>query len=411
MAWSQPVPVETELQVNSDTEDYVLSVVASSDVAGNFVVVWGSSPTVDYCICFPKLRGQRFDREGRPLGSNFDVSSRGSEAQEEPSICHDAAGNFTVVWADAGADGDGSGIVGRRFDARGVPRGPDFMINSTTLGNQYDPDVACDAAGGFAVAWQDRNGLDGDQWGVFGQLFDRNARPVGGEFQVNTYTTGFQLEPEVASDPSGDFTVVWTSVGQITQPGFIFPYDVFGQRYDHKGQPMGGEFLVNTFTPGFQGFYTKGIAADASGGFVVVWESSGKDGSSTGIFGQRFDGHGDPVDAEFQANTFTPGRQWLANVGGDREGNFLVVWRSNDFRNGFNSPWGQLYGPEGAPVGGEFEVNELTDYGSWISTPSVAADAQGTFVVAWGSYLYDYYTYTRSDRVWVRRFRVPDEDD
>ena len=35
------------------------------------------------------------------------------------------------------------------------------------------------------------------------------ASPNGVEFQVNTYTTDYQIAPSVASDAAGNFVVVW----------------------------------------------------------------------------------------------------------------------------------------------------------------------------------------------------------
>jgi hypothetical protein len=37
---------------------------------------------------------------------------------------------------------------------------------------------------------------------------------AGGEFRVNTYTTGAQADARAAMEPDGDFVVVWTSDGQ-----------------------------------------------------------------------------------------------------------------------------------------------------------------------------------------------------
>jgi len=37
--------------------------------------------------------------------------------------------------------------------------------------------------------------------------------PLGSEFQVNSYTTGGQRLPSVASDAAGHFVVVWQSNG------------------------------------------------------------------------------------------------------------------------------------------------------------------------------------------------------
>ena len=61
------------------------------------------------------------------------------------------------------------------------------------------------------------------------------ATPVGGEFQVNSYTTSFQRIPSVAVDADGDFVVVWES----TQGAFdSFFRSIQGQRWFHpQGHP------------------------------------------------------------------------------------------------------------------------------------------------------------------------------
>jgi hypothetical protein len=41
---------------------------------------------------------------------------------------------------------------------------------------------------------------------------------------------------------------------------------------------------VNTYTTGFQGF--PAVASDSSGHFIVVWESDSQDGSTGGVFGR-----------------------------------------------------------------------------------------------------------------------------
>src|SRR5262249_9561399 len=62
-----------------------------------------------------------------------------------------------------------------------------------------------------------------------------------------------------------------------------------GQRYDSTGTPLGGEFQVNTYTTSGQG--RPAVAGDGAGNFVVVWESGGSAGSDTfglSIQGQRY---------------------------------------------------------------------------------------------------------------------------
>ena len=61
---------------------------------------------------------------------------------------------------------------------------------------------------------------------------------------------------------------------------------IFGQRYNSNGTVHGAEFRVNTYTTGSQ--MEPAVSMDTAGNFIVTWNSIGQDGSSTGIYGQRF---------------------------------------------------------------------------------------------------------------------------
>jgi hypothetical protein len=134
--------------------------------------------------------------------------------------------------------------------------------------------------------------------------------PAGGEFQVNTSAyPGWY--PSVAADSAGNFTVVWFAQLSLNQ------HRVDGQRYDASGAPLGAEFQVNS-NPLASFMYPHnrpGIAADGSGNFVVVWAST------PDIFGQRFDASGAPLGGEFQVNTNAAGpyptRASVASMGFD----------------------------------------------------------------------------------------------
>src|SRR4029078_1474121 len=63
-----------------------------------------------------------------------------------------------------------------------------------------------------------------------------------------------------------------------------------------QGQPLGPEFRGNTLHPG----------ALSPQGCIVVWQSDLQDGSSTGIYTQKF-GFGGPVGGESRVNTTTTG--------------------------------------------------------------------------------------------------------
>ena len=112
-------------------------------------------------------------------------------------------------------------------------------------------------------------------------LLAQTPLPVGSEFRVNTYTTSGQRYPSVAMDSDGDFVVSWQSLGQDGSS-----YGIYAQRYDNAGVAQGAEFRVNTYTTSQQ-FYPS-VAMDNDGDFVVSWQSFEQDGSNDGIYAQRY---------------------------------------------------------------------------------------------------------------------------
>jgi hypothetical protein len=314
---------------------------------------------------------------GMPLGPEFRVNTYTTSFQTYSSAASDSAGNFVVVWASAQDGGlSPSGVFGQRYSSSGAALGPEFRVNTYTTGLQRDPSIASDASGNFVVVWASQ-GQDGSIFGVFGQRSASSGAPLGPEFRVNTYTTNWQGNPSVAGDSSGNFVVVWDSVGQ---DGSIL--GVFGQRYASSGAPLGPEFRVNSFTAESQ--YGPVVALDASSNFVVVWTSLLQDGSSYGIFGQRYTSTGTLLGPEFRVNTFTANGQNRPAVAADSSGNFVVVWMS-DAQDGSNRGiFGQRYASSGIPLGLEFRVNTYTTNSQGY--PSIASDSSGNFVVAWQSY-------------------------
>src|SRR4030095_3482098 len=213
--------------------------------------------------------------------------------------------------SSAPGDGDSGGVFAQRYDASGAPVGTEVQVNHYTTTLQRSPRVAAVQNGGFVVVWESgssyyQTGQDGSSVGVFGQRLDASGAPVGGEFQVNTYTTDLQSAPAVTAEPGGGFVVVWQSrpryggVGQDGDGG-----GVFDQRFDDTGGRAGAEFQVNTYTTGVQD--APDVAADADGNLVVTWRSgdygSTQDGSQAGIFARHLTGDGARVGPEFQVNT------------------------------------------------------------------------------------------------------------
>jgi hypothetical protein len=364
-AWAQIGP---EFQVNTQTIGRQYSPALVLDGAGNFVVAWESGPNF-----YADIIAQRFDSGGNTVGGEFQVNSYTTDDQARVAIVTDPAGNFTLVWHSDGQDGADLGIYGRRYDSAGNAVGGEFQVNTYTTNRQSLPAIAADGAGGFVVVWESFLQLSGvgALTEIFGRRYDSGGSAVGGEFQVNTYTTNNQGSPAIAFDGAGNFVVVWTSLGDESGLG------IFGQRYDGSASPVGGEFQVNTYTTGNQA--GPKVAADGTGNFMVAWGRT----PGAGVFGQRYDSGGNPVGGEFEVSTYTPlSFQAGGEVVADGAGNFTVVWTGEAELDGLEV-LGRRYDSAGSAIGPKFQVNDYTagDQGG----PAIATDAAGNFVVVWPS--------------------------
>ncbi len=283
--------------------------------------------------------------------------------------------------------------------------GPELQVNTfTSLGQRFPSIAKLGTTGNFVVVWTSSQ-QDGAGDAVVGRLLDSKGAPLGAEFLVNAYTTGFQFPNGVAADADGNFVVAWSDL----QSGGEASFETRARRFNSSGVPQGGDIVVNTYTTGFQA--SSAVAMSSTGSFVVVWASGpdsgpvGQDGSGFGVFGQRFDAAGAPQGGEFQVNQYTTGRQDRPHVAMDASGGFLVVWKSETdlamagALDGTTGPAGGGGGPQfgdivarrydntGTPVGNEFQVN-TTGTGAQ-NDPDVALDTTGRAIITWSSYLQD----------------------
>ncbi|MCA9096716.1 MAG: hypothetical protein KDA68_24730, partial [Planctomycetaceae bacterium] len=135
------------------------------------------------------------------------------------------------------------GIHARRFNAAGVPQGPDFQVNSTTTAEQISSTrVAMDADGKFVIVWQ-TFGQDGDHsLGIYAQHYDTAGIAQGTEFHVNTFTTDEQRHPSVGMDADGDFVITWEDIGQ----GGIYAQRYHTSQFDDLGVWRAGKFYLDS---------------------------------------------------------------------------------------------------------------------------------------------------------------------
>ena len=382
--------VGDEFQVNTYTTSDQGNPAVAVDADGDFVVVWQSVGSAGSDSLETSVQGQRYASDGSPLAGEFQVNTYTTSSQIYPAVAMDSDGDFVVVWwsvGSAGTDSSSTSVQGQRYASDGSAVGGEFQVNTYTPSAQALPAVAVDADGDFVVVWQSVGsaGSDTSNQSVQGQRYASDGSALGGEFQINTYTTSNQRSPAVAMNGAGHFVVVWRSYGSAGSDTSNF--SIQGQRYASDGSAVGGEFQVNTYTS--SGQESSAVAMADDGDFVVVWHSLGSVGSDSqarSIQGQLYASDGSAVGGEFQINTYTTSVQTSPAVSIDGEGDFVVVWDSigSPGTDPDDSVQGQRYASDGTAIGGQFQVNTYTTSFEGGS-PAVAATTAGELVVVWNN--------------------------
>ena len=328
-------PLGSEFQVNSYTTGGQKDAAVAVDDGGDFVVVWD---------CQSGICGQRYDAAGSSAGDEFQVNTSARGLISHVAVATSSADGFVVVWRVRRL-GRPSYVVGRRFDDGGSPLGIEFPVNIHTSYYSSVPAVAMAPNGDFVVVFESID-QDGSETGVFGQRFNAVGSRLGVEFQVNTYWTGHQVNPQVSSDRDGNFVVVW----QRRDYGTI--ESIFGQRFDALGSRLGGEFRASVSTMFVE--RSGDVAAAGDGSFVVVW--GGEEGKQWDVLARQFGPSGYPVGEEIQVNTWTLFSQSSEKVSSDPEGNFVVVWESFGQDGDKSGIFGQAFDSDGTSRNSEFQI-------------------------------------------------------
>src|SRR5262249_32466654 len=123
------------------------------------------------------------------------------------------------------------------------------------------------------------------------------------------------------------------------------------------------------------------VAAAPNGNFLVVYQSSGQDSpNSDGIFARLFDANGTPLTAEFQVNASASFSQRYPTVAADADGNFLVTYSSFGQDGSGWAIFARPFNSAGDPLGNEFPVNTVTTRDQINSSVAIGS---GTAVVVY----------------------------
>jgi len=202
--------------------------------------------------------------------------------------------------------------------------GTEYAVIGSLPGDQVFPDAAISPTGGYVV-WQD-NITDGDGWGISARRLDATLSGTLGTFRVNTIGACNQENPRVAMLKNGGAVFVWqggASGFQHVYARFLNPANTFLSPADVP---------VNTFTKNFQ--INPAVAVLNNSNVVVVWASMNEAASNSmqDVYGQILSPAGQKIGGEFLVNQFTNFNQRTPTVAALAGGGFVVAWVSEQER-------------------------------------------------------------------------------
>ncbi len=237
-----------------------------------------------------------------------------------------------VLSAALGPDARAAATADTAWTANGVP------VVSDAFFIQRAPFMTADGAGGALVGWKDlRGGVDYDLY--LARLDGTGQRvagwPVSGAAVCSA--AGEQTQPAIASDAAGGAFIAWSDPRDGVPD--IYLQHVLASGAIGPGWPAGGLAVCNA--PGDQ--FAPSVVPDGAGGAIVAWADY-RAGSVVKVYLVRFDSRGDllpgwPING--RAASSASGDQTDPVLIPDGGSGVIVAWR--DFRDGGAGAEADLY--------------------------------------------------------------------
>jgi hypothetical protein len=245
---------------------------------GSFVVAW-----VRYILGTgsgnPEILVRRFDALGLPKTGQVKINS-GFVNDSRPDVCIDTANRTIAVWSNVDTFAPflstKKGVSARRLGPNLAPLEAERVI-APPRARESTAAISCGKGSTYVIVWETDQTPAIDRGDLLARRFSRIGRPLGTSV-VNRSRDGIQRHPAISHEPSGGFTVAWTSDGDGNADADA---GIVARRFSAAGVPLSDDFLVAAGADRHLGL--PAVAFAANGGAVIVWQNS-----LTGVFGQRF---------------------------------------------------------------------------------------------------------------------------
>jgi hypothetical protein len=293
--------------------------------------------------------------------------------QNNPTIVSDGTGGAIVTWDDYRSGS--ADIYAQRVNAAGTPQWTaDGVALCTAAGDQEQPTVVPDGAGGAIVTWEDRR--SGTDYDIYAQRVNAAGAPQWTANGVALCTAASeQLYPTIVSDGAGGAIVTWEDLR--SSPG-----DIYAQRVNAAGVPQWTADGVALSTAA-NGQQYPTIASDGAGGAIATWYD-GRGGTYNDIYAQRVNAAGAPQwTADGVALCTAANDQYYPTIVSDGAGGAIVTW--DDARSGSRDVYTQRVNGAGAP---QWTVDgvALCTAANTQAIPTIVSDGAGGAIVTWSDY-------------------------
>jgi len=287
--WSSDPNVGNPVVVATETQSPAIAV---SDGAGGTIVVWkyarfdAGSGTFLF-----SARAQRLDAGGNPMWAAGGVALADETLHALSTLvappmaaAADGAGGAIVAWRDIRND-TGDIFAQRVTGAGALAWGPTGLAIAAAAGNQLRPKVIADGSGGAILTWQDPRSGDTD---VYAQRVNAAGVPLWtANGRAVCTATGDQLQPALVGDGAGGAILAWSDTRTSAQ-------QIYAQRIDGAtglGLWVLDGVLLTATQPGLKG--RPALASDGAAGAIVAWEDA-RNAVDNDIYAQRLNGTGAP---------------------------------------------------------------------------------------------------------------------
>ncbi len=215
-------PVITDYPITNDSalQQADVAVTALPGPGTGFTVAWFEPGT----LVMQSYSAPGIPMAGSLISHGGGLITKATNNDMRPSIHTLSDGKVLVMWSGSGDSGDtdGGGIAAGLYTTSGTFSY--FQINQSVAGDQSYVSFAELVSGQIVAVWYDiSTSGDGSLSSIKGQILNydgTNLSPAGDEFVVNSSTYGDQWVPVVTATASGGFLVSWTDVqGAINNGG------------------------------------------------------------------------------------------------------------------------------------------------------------------------------------------------